>query len=233
MCGRYGLTVDQEALATAFGVERFLVEHDPRYNIAPSQEVPALVAGRRGRRVVGFRWGLVPYWAEDPKIAYRTINARSETVATRATFRSAWERPRRCLVLADGFFEWRKPASGRGPKLPYWIRLADRRPFGFAGLWERWNGGDEPLVTCTILTTDANALVAPIHGRMPVILGTETAWNAWVDPEIPSEELVGLLTPYPAGEMHAHPVSRYVNSPDNEGPECVEPVDGAGPDRPE
>lgn len=224
MCGRYGLTLDQEALAVAFGVDRFVIEHHPRYNIAPSQEVPALVEGKRGRRVVGFRWGLVPYWAKEPKVGYRSINARSETVARRATFRDAWARPRRCLVLADGFYEWRKPRSGRGPKLPFWIYLKDRRPFGFAGLWERWNGADQPLFTCTILTTDANSLVAPIHDRMPVILADDQAWNAWVDPDIPSEDLVDLLSRHPSETMLTHPVSTYVNDPDNEGPACIEPL---------
>ncbi len=226
MCGRYGLTIDQETVAATYEVERLLFNHEPRYNIAPSQDVPVLLDDERGRRVEGFRWGLVPFWADDPKIGYRTINARAETVAGKPAFRNAWKRRRRCLVLATGFYEWQKPASGKGPKRPHWIRLADARPFGFAGLWERWDGGGEPLYTCTILTTDANELVGPIHPRMPVILGERWSWNAWVDPEVAPAEAEASLAPYPAEEMHAQPVSTYVNSPRNEGPQCIELDEG-------
>ena len=233
MCGRYGLTIEQEAIAAAFEVERFLTEHHPRFNIAPSQDVPVLVDDGRGRRVLPFRWGLVPYFADHPKVGFRSINARSESVATRPAFRAAWERPRRCLVLADGFYEWRQPeatAEGRdqaeprakkGKKVPHWIFLADRRPFGFAGLWERWKGESEVLFTCTILTTRANSLVAPIHDRMPVILADPDDWNAWIDPGIPSEALGAYLSPYSAPGMSEYPVSTYVNDPVNEGPVCI------------
>jgi putative SOS response-associated peptidase YedK len=228
MCGRYGLTIEQEAIAAAFGVERFLTEHHPRFNIAPSQDVPVLVEGARGRRVTAFRWGLVPYFAEHPKVGFRSINARSESVATRPAFRAAWERPRRCLVLADGFYEWRKPEdvgedtpARKGGKIPYWIFLADRRPFAFAGLWEKWQRGGDPLFTCTILTTRANALVAPIHDRMPVILALRQDQDAWIDPRVPSESLGDRLSPWPAQEMSAYPVSTYVNDPVHEGPACI------------
>jgi putative SOS response-associated peptidase YedK len=231
MCGRYGLTIEQEAIAAAFEVERFLAEHQPRFNIAPSQDVPVLVEDARGRRVLPFRWGLVPYFADHPKVGFRSINARSESVATRPAFRAAWERPRRCLVLADGFYEWQPleaAVSGARAKstgkIPHWIYLADRRPFGFAGLWEKWQGaGGETLLTCTILTTSANSLVAPIHDRMPVILGHADDWNAWVDPGIPSEALGGLLSPYSAPGMSAYAVSTYVNDPGHEGPACISP----------
>ena len=235
MCGRYGLTIEQEAIAAAFEVERFLTEHQPRFNIAPSQDVPVLVEDARGRRVLPFRWGLVPYFADHPKVGFRSINARSESVATRPAFRAAWERPRRCLVLADGFYEWQpaeavaegrdqaEPRVRKGAKIPHWIHLADRRPFGFAGLWEKWHGGGETLLTCTILTTRANSLVAPIHDRMQVILGHADDWNAWIDPGIPSEALGGLLSPRPAEGMSAYPVSTYVNDPANEGPDCISP----------
>jgi putative SOS response-associated peptidase YedK len=228
MCGRYGLTIEQEAIAAAFEVERFLAEHHPRFNIAPSQDVPVLVDDARGRRVLPFRWGLVPYFADHPKVGFRSINARSESVATRHAFRAAWERPRRCLVLADGFYEWRPldsadatAPSRKKPKIPHWIYLVDRRPFGFAGLWEKWQRGGEPLFTCTILTTRANELVERVHDRMPVVLGRAQDWNAWIDPQIPSEALGSLLSPYPAGEMAAHVVSTYVNDPVNEGPKCI------------
>jgi putative SOS response-associated peptidase YedK len=232
MCGRYGLTIEQEAIAAAFEVERFLTEHHPRFNIAPSQDVPVLVEDARGRRVLAFRWGLVPYFADEPKVGFRSINARAESVATRHAFRAAWERPRRCLVLADGFYEWQRPESAdessaaRNPrKIPHWIYLGDRRPFAFAGLWEKWQRGGEPLFTCAILTTPANALVAAIHDRMPVILAAPDVLDAWLDPGIPSAELEDYLAPYPAGEMRSYPVSTYVNDPANEGPACIARAD--------
>ena len=228
MCGRYGLTIDQEALSIAYGVDVLLTEHEPRYNIAPSQEVPVLLENEHGRRIEGFRWGLVPSSSKDTKIRYRTINARSETVSVKPAYRGAWRQRRRCLILADGFFEWQELPSGRGPKVPHWIHMADGRPFGFAGLWERWDGQGQTLLSCTILTTAANALVAPIHDRMPVILGDESAWNLWVDPQVPSADLTGALASYPPGEMHAYAVTTHVNRPANEGPECIEPTGTTG-----
>lgn len=227
MCGRYGLTIDQEAIAVAFGVDRVLVEHHPRYNIAPSQPVPALVDGRHGRRVVDLIWGLVPHWADDPRIGFKTINARSESVATRPSFREAWARPRRCVLLADGFYEWAPSEEQGGKKRPHWITMADGRPFGFAGLWESWRGpeSDEtgPLLTCTILTTSASDLLAPIHSRMPVILGEADAWNAWADPAVPSDDLRGLLGPFDPDAMRTRPVGTFVNNVRNEGPDCIAP----------
>jgi putative SOS response-associated peptidase YedK len=140
---------------------------------------------------------------------------------------------RRCLVLADGFYEWRQPDDAeavahtrKGGKIPYWIFLARRRPFAFAGLWEKWQRGGESLFTCTILTTRSNALVAPIHDRMPVILGCPEDWNPWVNPRIPSSEMVDRLSPYPAEEMATYPVSTYVNDPVNEGPACIAAAPG-------
>lgn len=232
MCGRFTLTIDQEAVSAAYGVERLLFEHRPRYNIAPTQDVAVLLEGEAGRRVEAFRWGLVPGWAEDPGIGNRMINARSETVGEKPAFRSAWRRRQRCLVLADGFYEWQRPSGGRGAKVPHWIHMADRRPFGFAGLWERWEGGAEPLHTCTILTTSPNPVVAPIHDRMPVALGDPDQWNRWIDGEVLADEVQDLLAPFPPQEMNAHPVSTYVNSPRNEGPECIREAPGssASPD---
>jgi putative SOS response-associated peptidase YedK len=149
-------------------------------------------------------------------------------VAVRPTFKAAWERPRRCLVPADGFYEWQRPepADERSVaraqrKIPHWIYLADRQPFAFAGLWEKWQRGGESLFTCTILTTRANDLVAPIHDRMPVIVAAPDVMSAWLDPGIPSAELEGFLAPYPAGEMGSYAVSTYVNDPANEGPACI------------
>ena len=233
MCGRYGLTIEQEGIAAAFEVERFLTDHHPRFNIAPSQDVPVLVEDQRGRRVLAFRWGLVPYFADHPKVGFRSINARSESVATKPAFRAAWERPRRCLVLADGFYEWQRPDGGEGSssaptrrKIPHWIFLADRRPFALAGLWEKWQRGSDSLFTCTILTTRANALVAPIHDRMPASLARPEDWRAWIDPRIPSDALEDRLSPHPAEDMAAYPVSTYVNDPVNEGAACIAEVGG-------
>ena len=226
MCGRFTLTLDQEALSAAYGVERLLIDHSPRYNIAPTQDVTVLLGGEGGRRIEEFRWGLIPSWAKDSSIGNRMINARSETVAEKPSFRAAWKHRRRCLVLADGFFEWKKPDQGHGPKQPYWIQMEDRRPFGFAGLWERWKGNGEEIRSCTILTGPPNELLRPIHDRMPVILGHPEEWDTWVDPEVPPEEMEGMMRPFSADEMRASPVSSYVNRPGNEGPECVERVEG-------
>ncbi len=223
MCGRYGLTIDQEAIAIAYGVEVVLTKHEPRYNIAPSQEVPVLLDDRDGRRVTAFRWGLIPPSAVDPKFGYRTINARSETVSSRPAFRAAWREGRRCLILADGFYEWQAPPGGQGRKIPYWIQLDSGRPFGFAGLWERWRGDGAEILSCTVLTTDASKVLAPIHDRMPVILADPGAWNAWVDPDVPSQTLREMLEPFPSDGLKLRPVSTYVNRPENEGPECLAP----------
>jgi putative SOS response-associated peptidase YedK len=225
VCGRYGLTIDQEALSIAYAVDAVLVDHRPRYNIAPSQVVPVMLGDGECPRIDGFRWGLVPPDAPSPKLSYRTINARSESVALKPAFRGAWKRRRRCFVLADGFYEWQKPASKKGQRVPFWFRMEDDRPFGFAGLWERWSRDGESLLTCTVLTTDANALVAPVHDRMPVILGSPSEWMPWIDSTIASAELSGLLRPYSPVEMRAHAVSAHVNRAENEGPECIQPLE--------
>lgn len=217
MCGRYGLTTEQEALSAALGVEHILFSDFPRYNIAPTQNVPVLLEDPRC--IEGFRWGLIPSWAKDPSIGNRLINARSETVATKPSFRGAWKHRRRCAVLATGFYEWQKPPSGKGPKRPHWIALKSGGPFGFAGLWETW----DDVRSCTILTTGPNELVRPIHDRMPVIL-TGDALESWTDPAVAPEEVQGLMAPYPADRMTAWEVSTYVNRPGNEGPDCVAPV---------
>lgn len=221
MCGRYTLTNDAEALVEEFGPARMLVEHRPRYNIAPAQEAPVLVQSGGERTIVGFRWGLIPYWAKDPAVGNRMINARAETVATKPAFRRAFERGR-CLVLADGFYEWKKEPAGKWPML---IRLRSRRPFAFAGLWDRWSPGDgtEPVRTFTIITTDANDAVRPIHARMPVILGPAER-ELWLDPSADPGTLLELLRPYGGSDLETYRVSRLVNSPANNRPECIEPV---------
>ncbi len=220
MCGRYTLTVPVEILAEEFGVTGPLPEVPPSYNIAPTQEVAAVLADDGERRLEMLRWGLIPSWADDPGIGSRMINARSETVPEKPSFRRAF-RERRCLILTDGFYEWKRTDDG---KQPYYIRMEDGWPFAFAGLWESWRGGREEIRSCTILTTEANDLVSEIHHRMPVILAPEDH-GLWLDPDVrEADPLLPLLAPYPDDVMEAYPVSRFVNRPTNDDPRCVEPL---------
>ena len=222
MCGRYTLHTPIEQLAELFELPE-APSLEPRFNVAPTQQVPAVVAeGDPPRRAVRMmRWGLVPHWAKDPAVGSRMINARSETVAEKPAFRTAFRR-RRCLIPADGFYEWQAQADG---KQPYYIRVRDGRPFAFAGLWEHWEGPDAVgLESCTILTTRPNDMLAQVHDRMPVILPPE-AYQDWLWPvERQAAELLGLLNPYPSEEVTFHPVSRIVNSPRNESAKCIEPL---------
>ena len=218
MCGRYTLRTPVETLAEEFGITGPLPEVPTRFNVAPTQEVAAVLEEDEKRKLKMLRWGLIPSWADDPAIGNRMINARSETAAQKPSFRSAF-RKRRCLVLADGFYEWQKTASG---KQPYYIRMGDGSPFAFAGLWESWGKYGEEVRSCTILTTEANALVGEIHHRMPVILPAEE-YDLWLDPDMgEAEPLLDLLRPYPDDLMEAYPVSRFVNSPSNDSEQCVE-----------
>ena len=225
MCGRYTLSVPLSILIDTFDVPPPGFEYVPRFNIAPTQEVPVVAQDERGRRMGLLRWGLVPSWAKDPAMGSRLINARSETVATKPAFRSAFAR-RRCLVPADGFFEWKKGDGSQGksaPKTPYWIHPADGSFMAFAGLWERWEAPEGDLLhTYTILTTPASPAIHHIHPRMPVIL-PQGAWAPWLDSSTDHEVLGSLLNP-PEGEvLRAHPVSTLVNSPRNDLPECITP----------
>lgn len=223
MCGRYTLTVDPADLRDAFQLEAAPPpDLQPRYNIAPTQPV-AVIANAGPRRVELFQWGLIPSWAKDAKIGNSLINARAETVAEKPAFRAAFKR-RRCLILADGFYEWQREGEGRGArKTPMFIQMKDGRPFAFAGLWEVWKApGGEPLRTCTIITTTPNALMAPIHDRMPVIL-PPAAYAAWLAPgELPAAEALALLQPCDAALMAARAVSTRVNNPRFDGPELLE-----------
>jgi putative SOS response-associated peptidase YedK len=218
VCGRYTLKTPVETLAEEFGITGPLPEVPTRFNVAPTQEVAAVLEEDEQRKLEMLRWGLIPSWADDPAIGNRMINARSETAAQKPSFRSAF-RKRRCLVLADGFYEWQKTASG---KQPYYIRMGDGSPFAFAGLWESWGKYGEEVRSCTILTTEANGLVGEIHHRMPVILPAEE-YDLWLDPDMgEAEPLLDLLRPYPDDVMEAYPVSRFVNSPSNDSEQCVE-----------
>ena len=220
MCGRYTLKTPVEELAEEFGFEASSVELPPNYNVAPTQQVAAVLEEGDERRLEVLRWGLIPSWADDPGIGSRMINARAETAPEKPSFRRAF-RERRCLIPADGFYEWQRT---NGAKQPYYIRMKEGHPFAFAGLWESWKDDDGPEVrSCTILTTKPNALTAEIHDRMPVIL-PPGSYDAWLDPEAERDELYGLLAPYPEDEMEAYPVSRFVNSPSNNDPRCIEPA---------
>lgn len=222
MCGRYTLTKSGEAIARTFGLQSTPTP-TPRYNIAPTQPVSAITeeSGQREYRI--FQWGLVPSWAKDPGIGSRMINARSETAAEKPSFRAAFKR-RRCLVVADGFYEWKRAGA---KKQPYYIQMSDRTLFGMAGLWEAWESGDGSyLESCTILTTVPNDLMRSIHNRMPVILHPQD-YDQWLAPgEQPREPLQQLLRPYDAEAMAAHPVSTTVNNPRHETAACVEPIEG-------
>ncbi len=222
MCGRFSLGASATALAAQFDLPN-VPAWTPRYNIAPTQEVLAVVkmpdSTKRQARLL--RWGLIPQWAEGPAVGSRMINARAETVATKPAFRRAF-RERRCLILTDGFYEWQRQDYR---KQPYYIRLVDGRPFAFAGLWERWVPQDgQPIDSCTILTTVANDLIRPLHVRMPVILAPGN-YDLWLDPSIrDDEQLQPLLRPSPVNVMMAYPVSSRVNNPKNDSSECSEPL---------
>jgi putative SOS response-associated peptidase YedK len=231
MCGRFVRTASAADLADLFQLTE-VPPLEARYNIAPSQAVLAVrqTPDHPARELVALRWGLIPHWADDPKIGYRLINARAETAADKPAFRSAF-RSRRCLVAATGFYEWQKRA---GDKQPFYIRRKDATPLAFAGLWELWHGPEgQALETCTILTTEANEVVRPIHDRMPVILGPGD-FDRWLDPEQKDPAKVqGLLGPYPAETMLAYPVSPLVNDPRHEDPRCLEPQAEAPPEPPQ
>jgi putative SOS response-associated peptidase YedK len=219
MCGRFTLRSSPAAVAQEFGLFN---EPDlsPRFNIAPGQAVAVVRQGPQGERrgLAYLHWGLIPSWADDPSIGDRLANARSETAATKPSFRRAF-RSRRCLVVADGFYEWQR-TDGR--KQPYFVGLKNDRPFGLAGLWERWEKGGEPVESCTILTTDANELMRPIHERMPVIIPHDE-YGLWLDPRCQETGQLGrLLRPFPSEGMVAYRVSTVVNNPKNDVPQCVE-----------
>ena len=222
MCGRFTLTVDPAELQDSFNDFTFPPQFAPRFNIAPTQ--PVLAIPNDGRNKADFFvWGLIPSWAKDPSIGNRLINARGETLAEKPSFRGGYKY-KRCLVLADGFYEWMKQ-PGTKTKVPHFIHMKDRRPFAFAGLWDEWNGPDGSQIrSCTIVTTEPNELMAPIHNRMPVILPHD-AYAQWLDTAPQTREtLQPLIRPYPAEEMAAYPVSTLVNSPKNDRAECVVPA---------
>lgn len=233
MCGRYTLASKVSDLRELIDFESEFVPDDfgPRFNIAPTQDVLILRKDKDHLRPVPVmvRWGLVPFWADDPKIGNRMINARSETVVEKPAFRAALKY-RRCLIPADGFYEWHRSVDSK-TKTPYWIHRPDRKPFAIAGLWESWNkSGAGPLDTCTILTTGPNALMGMIHDRMPVILQPRD-FARWLEtPPENAAQLADLFVPAPDDLLEAWPVSTRVNSPATDRPELIEPAGNGSPD---
>jgi putative SOS response-associated peptidase YedK len=222
MCGRFTLFEADKILSREFGVSG-APPRSPRYNIAPSQPVTAVRAAPEGsgRELALLRWGLIPSWSKDPTIGNRLINARAETAREKPSFRNAFRR-HRCLIPANGFYEWLRQERG---KQPYFVRMRDERLFSFAGLWDRWESPDKGVIeTCTILTTAANAVLAPIHDRMPVIL-PPGEYDRWLDPALKDlDALAPLLVPFPPEEMLAFPVSPRVNTPSVDDEKCIAPL---------
>jgi len=222
MCGRFTLFEPDKILSREFGVSGFPTL-SPRYNIAPSQPVATVRAAPAGsgREVALLRWGLIPSWSKDPAIGNRLINARAETVREKPSFRNAFRR-HRCLIPASGFYEWQRQERA---KQPYFVRMRNERVFAFAGLWDRWERPDEGAIeTCTILTISANAVLAPIHDRMPVIVPT-MEYDRWLDTSLKNpDSLAPLLVPFPPEEMLAFPVSPRVNTPSTDDEGCIAPL---------
>lgn len=224
MCGRYTLVspddvLDELGVAPPAGTR-------PRYNVAPTDQMPVVLVRDDTRVAERLRWGLVPSWADSPKVGAKMINARAETAATRPAFRSAMA-SRRCLVPADGFIEWRREGKKRQP---YWIHRADRKAMPFAGLWERWkdrDAGGDWLLSFTILTTAANDLVSEIHDRMPLSIAADD-WERWLEPELGAEAIEDLLIPTPSDDLEMIPVSTRINKVANDDPACLEPADRQG-----
>lgn len=222
MCGRFTLILEPSELQEELNLGDLPSGMQPRYNVAPTQAV-ATVNDATSRAVELTRWGLIPSWAKDATIGSRLINARSETLVEKPSFRNAFAR-RRCLVLADGFYEWFHPSGKANKGQPYYFRLSAAEPFAFAGLWDLWRSPEgEPIQTCTIITCPANDLVSRYHERMPVILDASQIWG-WMDPSAALPALQDMLQPYPAEKMTAWPVSGKINNPGYDAPDCTDSI---------
>ncbi|NIP37474.1 MAG: SOS response-associated peptidase [Candidatus Dadabacteria bacterium] len=221
MCGRFTLYDNKDVLEDEFEVEIQPELLTASYNIAPTQNSLVIYTEADRRVCNSMRWGLVPYWSKDIKIGYKMINARAETIDEKGSFKKPLK-DKRCLVLTNGFYEWQKVDSKT--KIPYFVRLKNKKPFSFAGLWDHWEKEGNDLYTFTIITTDANKLMEPIHDRMPVILDKEGSYK-WLDPVLKdARTLKGLLKPYPSEEMEVYEISKYVNTPKNNSADCIKPV---------
>ena len=232
MCGRYTSTTTREQLAEHFPEVAKLAGDDgfERFNIAPTQQVVALALDENDERTATrLRWGLIPHWAKDPKIGSKLTNARSETVGEKPSFRTLVRTGKnRALVLADGYYEWIRPEKRSEPRMPMHYRLADGRPFAFAGLWTTWRDPDgEKVRTCTLLTTEANTLAAAVHHRMPVILADAAAQAAWLDPSLDGDDVAPLVAPLADDLLQVAPANPLVNSARNEGARLLRPDDDA------
>ena len=220
MCGRFTLHTPQADILQAFDVALNDVELVPRYNITPSQDIPVVRAGDDGRELAMARWGLVPGWSKDARPKYSTINARVESVAEKPTYRAAF-RHKRCLIPADGFYEWQKRGDR---KIPHYIRMQDESVFAFAGLWEHWQGEQEVFDSCAIITLPASGVMTTIHTRMPAIIAAHD-YDAWLDTGITDKtDIMPQLVSTMSGQLQAYAVSSYVNSPKNTDARCIEPL---------
>jgi putative SOS response-associated peptidase YedK len=221
MCGRFTIAVEAADLQQEFGIPEMPSDWTLHYNVAPTQPV-AVLTDAKGRKIEYLRWGLIPGWAKDITIGNRLINARAETIMEKPSFRSAFLK-RRCLILADGFYEWQRRPGQKGPSTPFRFQRKDEKPFALAGIWEIWHA-DEPdrILSCTIITCLPNELVAPVHDRMPVMFSAERGWD-WLEWNSPAE-LQSLLVPFPAKEMKAYEVGRLINDANNDSPECIRAV---------
>jgi putative SOS response-associated peptidase YedK len=230
VCGRYTNTASPSLLADHFGLLDVPDAVTRRFNVAPTDEVTIAVPEPAGLAPRTVRWGLIPHWSKDRKGAARMINARSEDVTRRSAYRELVKSPRgRCLVLADGYYEWLRAEDPREPRVPMWFGLPDQRPFAFAGLWTTWRSPDGDVIpSATILTTAANAVVAPIHDRMPVMLVDSDGWRRWLDPALDDAELAALTQPIDAGLLSVVPANPLVNSVANDGPELLRAPAAAG-----
>ena len=220
MCGRFTLHTPQAEILHTFDVAANGVTLVPRYNITPSQEIPVVRAGDDGRELALARWGLVPGWSKEARPKYSTINARVESVAEKPTYRTAF-RHKRCLVPADGFYEWQKRGD---KKVPHYIRMQDESVFAFAGLWEHWEGEQEAFDSCAIITLPASGIMTTIHTRMPAIIAAHD-YDAWLDTHVTDKpDIMPKLASALSGHLQAYAVSSYVNSPKNTDARCIEPL---------
>jgi len=232
MCGRFTASFDYRQIKVRWNLRGDFPLFGPRYNIAPSQDVPVSVRNEDRHQLKTMRWGLLPSWAQDPSIGQRMINARAETLLEKPSFKQLVA-TRRCLVPGDGFYEWRREGMR---KVPMWIHLKKREPFAFAALWDYWRdpAGDKELDSFTIITTEANALLRPIHNRMPVIYDKEMG-RQWLEESFGDQPMIlaAVLQPLPSEVMEAYEVSTLVNSPDNDTAACIQPVSPSQPVKPQ